>query len=560
MIRWYKKYASRRFGFTALGFGAVLLPLLLLSVVQYRSLVDLEDKTKVAVRENLSRTLERLSRRTRENLESMAAESLGRIDPVAIQQRSLDQLANQLLNIRRERPEIEAVFIVNRCSTQKESFAVFAVADGVRPVNPDSMPSDAQTQTIVQIYNQAELLQTPIGAQSKFLFEQTSCPLFSSGEGGPSQLVILTALRGMNSADREVIAGLVLNSEPVGRKFLPQSARELLQESGETTGLLVGVMDEKGQEIYTSRGASRSGQGRYEVTMPLTPVFRRWKSGAGYADATTQTLAKKQFRQNLALSVIALTLLVGGVALTLRAATREKRLVEAKSSFVSNVSHEMKTPLASIRLFAETLELGRVKGPEEMQEYGRIISRESVRLTQLIDNILDFSRIEAGKREYQFAETNLGEILMDALRSYEPQLRNEGFRVDLILEPNLPPAMVDRQAITQAVLNLLDNAIRYSAEVKRIEARAERRGDGLAIEIADRGIGLHRSEQQKIFEKFYRVDAGLVHNTKGSGLGLAIVKHIVEAHCGRILVESAPGEGCRFTILFPHHASADQRI
>src|SRR5262249_36532969 len=181
----------------------------------------------------------------------------------------------------------------------------------------------------------------------------------------------------------------------------------------------------------------------------------------------------------------------------------------------------------------------------------RIINRESRRLTRLINNILDFSRIEAGRRQYQFAETDVVEVVNEVLQSYERQMTNAGFEARTNIQPYLPPALVDREALAQAVLNLVDNAVRYSDQAKRIEVSVRQRGGDIAIEVADQGIGVPKAEHQRIFEKFYRVSTGLVHDTKGSGLGLAIVKHIVEAHRGRGTVESGPGEGSRFTILLP---------
>src|SRR5262249_9069165 len=147
--------------------------------------------------------------------------------------------------------------------------------------------------------------------------------------------------------------------------------------------------------------------------------------------------------------------------------------------------------------------------------------------------------------------TDVAEVVGEAMQSYEYQMTNAGFESQTNIQPELPLALIDREALAQAVLNLLDNAVRYSGQVKRIEVSICARGDDIVIEVADHGVGIPCSEHQRIFEKFYRVSTGLVHSTRGSGLGLAIVKHIVEAHRGRVTVESAPGKGSRFTILLP---------
>jgi signal transduction histidine kinase len=328
---------------------------------------------------------------------------------------------------------------------------------------------------------------------------------------------------------------------------LPRATGELLRNVGDDSSPVISVLDENDSEVYSSG----SGPTHREIRLELSPVLRRWKMAIGYRNTTIEALARSQFRQNLLLIGVAIALLLAGLILALRATTREMKLVEAKTTFVSNVSHELKTPLSLIRLFVETLELGRVRNPEEAHEYYRIINRESRRLTRLINNILDFSRIEAGRRQYQFAETNVAEIVTEVLQSYERQMTSAGFKARTIIQSDLPPALVDREALAQAALNLIDNAVRYSDQAKRIEVSVCLRGGDIAIEIADQGIGIPKAEHQRIFEKFYRVSTGLVHDTKGSGLGLAIVKHIVEAHRGRVTVESAPGEGSRFTILLP---------
>jgi len=228
------------------------------------------------------------------------------------------------------------------------------------------------------------------------------------------------------------------------------------------------------------------------------------------------------------------------------------KLSEMKSDFVSNVSHELRTPLASIRVFAELLRLGRLRSPEKSQEYGEYIEAESRRLTGLINNILDFSRIESGQKTYRFVQGNVADVVGSTLKTFEIRLRPSGFQIRYEgPEHPLPPITLDPDAIAQAIHNLLDNAVKYSGDSREIIVRLAREADSILIAVRDHGIGIARSEQSRIFERFHRVSTGLVHNVKGSGLGLSIVAHVVQAHDGRITVDSEPGNGSTFTIRLP---------
>ena len=229
-----------------------------------------------------------------------------------------------------------------------------------------------------------------------------------------------------------------------------------------------------------------------------------------------------------------------------------------KADFVSNFSHELRTPLASIRVFGEFLKLGRVRDTEKIHEYGEYIETESRRLTQLINNILDFSKIESGLKTYRFEEADLKCLIEETLKLFEVRLEQSGFHIafEAPAEP-LPPAMLDRDAISQAFINLLDNAVKYSGGSKEITVRIGRTEDRLTISVIDRGVGIERDEWDKIFEKFYRVSTGLVHDVKGSGLGLSIVRHVIEAHQGNVTVESTPGRGSNFTLHLPIIAGKD---
>jgi signal transduction histidine kinase len=266
---------------------------------------------------------------------------------------------------------------------------------------------------------------------------------------------------------------------------------------------------------------------------------------------TTLAAIGERFAHISFLTLAALSLvLAGGIVLTYRSVTKEMALARLKSDFVSNVSHELRTPLSLIRLYAETLEMGRLTSPEKYQEYYCIIRKESERLTALINNILDFSRIEAGRKEYDFRETDMSELVHNTLDSYRYQLEQSGFQFEEKID-EVPSMRVDREAMARSLLNLVNNALKYSQDRKYIGVNLYRDNGSVKLEVVDQGIGIPHQEQQKIFEKFYRVGDPLVHNTKGSGLGLSLVRHIVQAHGGEVAVDSSPGQGSKFTIVLP---------
>lgn len=266
---------------------------------------------------------------------------------------------------------------------------------------------------------------------------------------------------------------------------------------------------------------------------------------------TIQEAATERFNRNLILIIILDVVLLIGAYFVYRLIKREMELVALKSDFVSNVSHELRTPLALIRMFAETLEMKRVKTENKKQEYYGIILHETERLSRLINNILNFSRMESNTRRYTFKPTNINEIITSVLAIYSYRLEQLKFTVDTSLNRNLPSASVDEEAISEALHNLIDNAIKYSGEKKFIRIATNLSNSTVLIEVEDRGIGIATEHHSKIFEKFYRVTYGLVHTAKGSGLGLAIVQHIVQSHNGTITINSELGKGTRFTITIP---------
>jgi two-component system phosphate regulon sensor histidine kinase PhoR len=226
-------------------------------------------------------------------------------------------------------------------------------------------------------------------------------------------------------------------------------------------------------------------------------------------------------------------------------------LVRLKGGFVSNVSHELRTPLALIRMFAETLSMKRVKTEEKKQEYYETILSESERLTRLINKILNFSRMDAGKKEYRFEPVMLNDVVSAVMNTYASHLQHEGFTPVVQLAENLTEISADREAVSEALINILENAVKYSTDNRYVRIATGRTDGMIYTELEDHGIGIEKHHHKKIFETFYRVSTGLTNNIKGSGLGLSLVSNIMNAHGGKIELESAPGKGSTFRLLFP---------
>jgi signal transduction histidine kinase len=350
----------------------------------------------------------------------------------------------------------------------------------------------------------------------------------------------------------KAIGGMVFDADYLGDRFFPEMLETLLshqEEKGERNHVVM-MLHSRHESVPMVASAGWDG-GEPEVERNLDGAFPGLTLAIKLRGTTLAALGQHFVHTSfLILGAISL-LLTGGIIMTHRNISREMALARLKSDFVSNVSHELRTPLSLIRLYAETLEMGRLKSPDKYQEYYSIIRKESERLTALINNILDFSRIEAGRKEYDFRQTDMRELVRNTLESYRYQIEQSGFAFEEKIAEDIPPLSVDREAMARSLLNLVNNALKYSQDQKYIGVNLFRDNGSVKLEVVDHGIGIPQGEQQKIFDKFYRVGDPLVHNTKGSGLGLALVRHIVQAHGGEVLVDSVPGRGSKFTINLP---------
>ena len=289
----------------------------------------------------------------------------------------------------------------------------------------------------------------------------------------------------------------------------------------------------------------------FEATDGLFPALR---FSIAPRDSRMQATANDYARLSILLGLCAAGLALAGVAMTWRAVRREMKVAQLKSDFLASISHELKTPLTAIRAFGDLLHSGRVRNPERIHEYGGLIKTESDRLTALINNILELSRLERGVRRYRLEEGSLCAAVAETVEVFRHTAEANGFTIELALPSSPVKARFDESALRQALLNLLSNAVRYAGTApaaRRIEVAVKRDHAEAIIEVRDHGAGIAASEQRRIFTAFYRAPNTSSLSERGLGIGLAIVREIAEAHGGDVSVESEPGAGATFRLRLP---------
>jgi signal transduction histidine kinase/tetratricopeptide (TPR) repeat protein len=340
-------------------------------------------------------------------------------------------------------------------------------------------------------------------------------------------------------------AGFCWSLDHVKNRLLPKIAADVEQ----TLGIKVQLVDAS-DPVPGSGQASVIPKDTLIIAADQFPF--PWRYVVSRSDLGSLERAAR--RENI-LSGLLLAVLIGlmsfGAFLLARDVTREADSAAQKSRFIDNVSHELKTPLTLIRLYGETLKNQRHLAEDSRREAYEIITGESERLSHMISNVLDMSRIERKVREFNVRTSSIAEAVKATLESYRYHLDKKGFTVREEIDSGIPPVDFDREAMASVVINLLGNATKFSRETKDVLIRVFRRGDQAVVQVADKGIGMPSQDIGRIFERYYRSRIAANPDAGGSGLGLAIVKHIVEAHGGRIEVESEPGKGSVFSVFLP---------
>lgn len=362
--------------------------------------------------------------------------------------------------------------------------------------------------------------------------------------GGTDYMILVVVFAEGNNRINTGLLGITLDQNFLEKKFLKNEIEKM--EPLENTALCITNLS--GRLIM---GNKTKDQNLIKTIGFPDDNFPPWQIEISYTGSEGPGNIKI-FSSFFFWTIITLILiLVFGTTMIVKIVSREMELLKMKSDFISSVSHEFKTPLASMKVLTERLEEGKVTQPVKMKQYFSLLSFDIERLIRLVNNILNFSKIEAGKKVYKMEETNISYWLKQVITNYEKNNFENDINFHVQLAKNIQNLSIDKESLSQALFNLLDNAVKFSPGNKELVLTAETDDHSLIIKIKDKGIGIEKDETDNIFEKFYRGKNAIKYSLKGTGLGLALVKYTVEAHKGNISVGSEPGWSTVFTINIP---------
>jgi len=533
----------------AVGIG---IPVAIMFYFQFRSLSDLGQASAVVLRQLSQETADAVTKDLQDALKAARADVLLKIFQYQTEPLDLPFIQTTFNQGLDSDPFVDGFYVWSEATIEHRN---------------DLLSFDRSTRTLVTNPPETALL---IGQFRAMAPAQRAIAVFEAPLNGRPTYFLAQLRFTFPSRDRMTsFVALRVDAERLRTVFIPQLVATRLAKVEGPTGfpaLSVSVLDNARHVIYPAGGTASK---RFvdertfplvfweadltQLTAPSGVTVETWRVQTGYGDQSIPEIVAARARPQRVLMAVLAGVMALGVFFVTRAAAREVRLAELKSNFVSSVSHDLKTPLALIQLFAETLELGRLKNTERATEYYRIINSEARKLTRLINNLLDFSRIEAGLRQYRRQPTDLATVTRHVLESLDSQFRHNQFTVTSKLNPSVP-VLIDPEATEQALENLISNAMKYSPEHREISVVVDREDGYGVVRVMDRGVGITPRLQGKIFQKFYRIQTDAGSGPQGTGLGLAIVDHVMRGHGGFVRVKSEPGLGSTFTLHFPLYA------
>lgn len=505
----------------------ILIPVGIVSVFEISKLNENEELINTVYKNQLESIVTSINSYTQDLVSNWAS----RIE-LAVKHETFSN--STILNrLRNENQTIKSIFITNEIQGIKEIFKL---------ENAQSSPS-----IIAQILltHQKEIKQL----KSYFLTNYRKIETFNIDETTSLVYFIIEEINGS-----QAVCFIELDQ----KDFLQNQVSSRLQSIAQDN-IIINLSRTNTQETLLSTQRDSIQPTNYDFEGNLW-LFPNVSIQVSLKNQTISALAKQRAREATMLFAFVFLFLIGGIWFLYSSIKRELQLAQIKSEFISNVSHEIRTPLSLISMYIETLEMGRIKSAEKVMEYYQIINKETQRLIGIVNTILNFSKMEKGKRVFNFKECNLNNITYNLLETYESHFNLKEFDYTFLPAENIPAIQCDSEAIAEAIINLIENAIKYSEGNKRIEIKTGVDKKYTFIEVKDFGIGISKKHQKLIFDKFYRVTHdNLANKTKGTGLGLSIVNEIVKTHKGKITLHSKIDEGSAFRLYFPIYQNNTKR-
>jgi len=517
----------------------VLLPALLAAVgtllyFTFRTTLQVERLGQQAV---LEATLE-LANEKADRLDKRIVEQDNVVFAIADPSRLADLAQRWIPTAQRETPTVRAILVLDETHTviafASRAGGAFGEEEAFRRLLVERMCRDMELAK--QGPDELRHLHREYRGQSYLVSYWQRALLLAAATDGPSDpprthRILVVAWHDIGRIVKDTMPPLFSERERSETKTTAQPSR-------------VNVVDEDGRIIFGP--PLRTGEFTVAVRFPTTLYGWRVQVSPSAGDELTARVRNRAMLE-LVMVVLSCIIVVLGVATILVAAERERRMSALKSEFVANVSHELKTPLALVRMFGEMLQSGRVTSEAKQREYLDIIVSESERLSSLIENVLDFARVERGRDAYDFAEGSVGDAVSKAVNVYRYRAEREGVELEADIDPDLPRATIDERAIQLAVINFIDNALKYAPGTEVVTVKASRKDGAVVVRVIDQGPGVPLEDRDRIFERFVRGSTSRTTSSsapvRGSGIGLSLVKHIAESHGGRAWVETTWGVG-----------------
>jgi two-component system phosphate regulon sensor histidine kinase PhoR len=512
-----------------------LLPALFFSVYELSSL----DKDEKMIQEIYSKQLDAILFSVNQYSDDILGNWTSKIESSLADPIAEDSIPGKMKDLLNLNEAIKGVFIIDTVNG-RSMLRTFSLENTPHdPLWSNIEPSLERNNTIIQ-----QLLSyKKSGFQKIEKLDSTS-----SGSSHPYGLIYIV----QSNVNQFRVAGLFIDVD----LFIEDIVGPRLQTIARDQFILSALLKGSDSVVYTTSptpvvpNASDADQNPTQALTKEFWIFPDYLLGIRTSGNSLQDLVRERTTNNLLLLVGLDVILIIGVVLVFRNLKKEVDLAQSKSDFISNVSHEIRTPLALISMFSETLEMNRVPTEEKKAEYYRIISKETQRLTGIVNKILNFSQAEAKKKTFHLERLNLVNEIKGVLGTYDFHLSNKGFEYTLADQSDLW-VVADKEALIESVINLIDNAVKYSEHKKRIEITTGRDDSFGYIAVKDFGIGISTKDQKHIFDKFYRVSTGNLARNRGTGLGLSLVKQLMEAQKGKITVSSELGNGSTFKLYFP---------